>query len=142
MEEFVKTIKAKADGMSPDKRKELSLALRKAADEIDQIDDAAWTAAYIDSLPDSAFLYIESGGQEDEEGKTSPRSLRHFPIYDDKGELDLPHLRNAIARIPQSNIPTEMKDSLQQRAQMMLENAQKSATSKSFSGWPADLARR
>jgi len=59
---------------------------------------AEWTAAYINSLPDSAFAYVESGGHKDEEGKTVPRALRHYPHHNADGSLDLPHLRNALAR--------------------------------------------
>jgi hypothetical protein len=47
-------------------------------------------------LPDSDFAYIEPGGEKDEDGKTKPRSLRHFPIQ------DAAHTRNALARAPQS----------------------------------------
>lgn len=47
-------------------------------------------------LPDSAFAYIEDGGKKDDEGKTTPRSLRHFPIHDEA------HARNALSRAPQS----------------------------------------
>lgn len=54
------------------------------------------TAASINDLPDSAFAYIEPGGHKDDEGKTVPRSLRHFPIH------DAAHVRNALARAPQS----------------------------------------
>jgi hypothetical protein len=50
----------------------------------------------INDLPDSAFAYIESGGKKDGEGKTTPRSLRHFPIH------DAAHVRNALSRAPQS----------------------------------------
>src|SRR3990167_5703776 len=42
-------------------------------------DFAVWTAAFMNALPDSSFLYIESGGEKDESGKTKPRGLRHFP---------------------------------------------------------------
>lgn len=84
---------------------------------------AVWSAAYVNDLPDSAFLYIESGGEKDSEGKTTPRSLRHFPVKGDDGKVDLPHVRNAIARIPQSNAPgltAAKKESLQERARNML----------------------
>jgi HK97 family phage prohead protease len=47
-------------------------------------------------LPDSAFAYIESGGQKDQTGRTTPRSKRHFPIHDEA------HVRNALARASQS----------------------------------------
>src|ERR1700728_4289709 len=43
-------------------------------------------------LPDSAFAYIESGGKKDASGKTTPRSLRHYPVH------DASHARNALAR--------------------------------------------
>lgn len=57
---------------------------------------AEMTSAAINDLPDSAFAYIEPGGSKDEQGKTVPRSLRHFPIH------DAAHVRNALARAPQS----------------------------------------
>jgi HK97 family phage prohead protease len=47
-------------------------------------------------LPDSAFAYIEPGGTKDNAGKTTPRSLRHFPVH------DAAHVRNALARASQS----------------------------------------
>ncbi len=62
---------------------------------------AEWDTAYINNLPDSSFLYIEPGGEKDDEGKTTPRSLRHLPIKDASGEIDLPHLRNALSRLGQ-----------------------------------------
>jgi len=88
-----------------------------------------WSAAYINDLPDSSFLYIEPGKDKDEDGRTTPRSARHFPYRDADGALDLPHLRNAIGRIPQSNAPgldDADKERLQNRARRMLEDAQKS----------------
>ena len=87
---------------------------------------AEWSRAFVNDLPDSAFLYIEPGGRKDEDGKTVPRSLRHFPVRDDQGELDLPHLRNAIARIPQARIPGLTADDLrelQERARQLLAEA-------------------
>ncbi|MGH2373006.1 MAG: HK97 family phage prohead protease [bacterium] len=57
---------------------------------------AELTASSINDLPDSAFAYIEPGGKKDAEGKTVPRSKRHFPIH------DAAHVRNALARAPQS----------------------------------------
>lgn len=57
---------------------------------------ATMAAAEINDLPDDAFAYIEPGGGKDDDGKTIPRSLRHFPIH------DAAHVRNALARAPQS----------------------------------------
>jgi HK97 family phage prohead protease len=57
---------------------------------------AQLTAQSINDLPDSDFAYIEPGGSKDSSGKTVPRSLRHFPVH------DAAHVRNALARAPQS----------------------------------------
>ena len=58
---------------------------------------AEWTTAYINTLPDSAFAYVETCY-----GKTSDdRGLRHLPYKDANGNVDLPHLRNALARVNQ-----------------------------------------
>lgn len=80
-----------------------------------------WTASYVNDLPDGAFLLVEDGGTKDDEGKTTPRSLRHFPYKDAGGVVDLPHLRNALARIPQSDLPQDVKDRLTARAQAILD---------------------
>ena len=64
---------------------------------------AEWTAAYISDLPDSAFACIDAGGEKDDEGKTVPRSLRHYPHHDAQGDVDLPHLRAARKRVAQSD---------------------------------------
>jgi hypothetical protein len=85
---------------------------------------AVWSTAFVNDLPDSSFLLVESGGEKDEEGKTKPRSLRHFPYKDADGTVDLPHLRNAIARIPQAKIEgfDEAKmEALQNKARALLE---------------------
>lgn len=57
---------------------------------------AEMSSAEINDLPDSEFGYIEPGGHKDDEGKTVPRSLRHFPLS------DAAHVRNALARASQS----------------------------------------
>ena len=52
-----------------------------------------WTRAYVNSLPDSAFASIE----------TSPdgKKQRHLPHHSRGGRVDLPHVRNALSRLPQ-----------------------------------------
>lgn len=57
---------------------------------------AEMSAASQNDLPDSAFAYIEPGGTKDSSGKTTPRSLRHFPVHDKA------HVQNALSRAPQS----------------------------------------
>lgn len=96
-----------------------------------------WTRAYINSLPDEAFAYIAPGGKKDEEGKTVPRSLRYFPHHnekvkdpDDNDTVDIPHLRNALARVPQSNLDDKAKqealDHLRKHAEALLPTYQMS----------------
>jgi HK97 family phage prohead protease len=63
---------------------------------------AVWSTAFVNNLPDSSFAYIEGGGSKDSDGKTTPRSLRHFPIKDSAGNCDAAHVRNALSRAPQS----------------------------------------
>jgi cation transport regulator ChaB len=56
-----------------------------------------WTRAYINSLPDSAFAVIEPCY-----GKTTDnKNARHLPFKNANGEIDKPHLRNALARVEQ-----------------------------------------
>lgn len=77
---------------------------------------AVWDAKYINDLPDAAFAVVESGGKKDDDGKTVPRSLRHLPHHTanvkkstENTTVDLPHLRNALARAPQMKISNELK---------------------------------
>jgi HK97 family phage prohead protease len=75
----------------------LKAAASKSKSRSDSMSERAeMTSASINDLPDSAFAYIEPGGKKDSSGKTVPRSLRHFPIH------DAAHVRNALARAPQS----------------------------------------
>lgn len=67
---------------------------------------AVWTTEYINNLPDSAFLYIEPGGEKDAEGKTTPRGLRHLPYKDAAGKVDLRHVQNALSRLGQPGTGT------------------------------------
>ena len=84
---------------------------------------AEWSTAYMNDLPDSSFLYIEPGGTKDSDGKTTPRSLRHFPVKDANGNVDLDHVRNALARIPDSNVPDAAKAEATAKATAMLKSA-------------------
>jgi phage I-like protein len=107
---------------------QLVLAIAESEDEEvvkarEAILAAVWTTAFINNLPDSSFLYIEPGGEKDSDGKTTPRSLRHFPVKDANGSPDLAHVRNALARIPQSNVPAEAKAKATAAAQRLLKEA-------------------
>ncbi len=115
----------------------LAVASRELEEEwyMKETESAKWTRAYINDLPDSAFLYIEPGGEKDEDGKTVPRTLRHLPVRDADGNIDLPHLRNAIARLEQENTGTKdgetwltesLREKLLKKARNMLESAKSS----------------
>jgi len=71
------------------------------------------SAKDINDLPDSAFAYIEPGGTKDADGKTVPRSLRHFPIH------DAAHVRNALARASQSPFGTKALTKIHKAAKKM-----------------------
>jgi hypothetical protein len=64
-----------------------------------QLNEAVWSTKFVNDLPDSSFAAIMPGGEKDEGGKTTPRGLRKLPYKDATGKVDLPHLRNALARI-------------------------------------------
>jgi len=76
---------------------------------------AVWSTAMMNDLPDSAFLHVETGGTKTD-GKTTPRSLRHFPYKNAAGAVDVPHLKNALSRIPQSALPQATKDMVLRKA--------------------------
>jgi len=71
--------------------------------------EAEWTTEFINDLPDSSFAVIAPGGQKDDQGKTVPRTLRHLPYKDAQGNVDIPHLRNALARMNQIE-PASLRD--------------------------------
>ena len=72
----------------------------------DEMTAKKFTGKEINNLPDSDFAYISPGGKKDSEGKTIPRSLRHLPIP------DAAHVRNALARLNQTDIPPAAKATL------------------------------
>lgn len=75
-----------------------------------ELTEAVWTTKYVNDLPDSCFALILPGGKKDDEGKTVPRSLRKLPYKDASGKVDVPHLRNALARLPQmKDVPVKLK---------------------------------
>jgi hypothetical protein len=110
--EFVRSLIAKESGPAPaDTQETVTMTgspaaiaklihgapVRQEGDgEPDDVAKADMSTASINDLPDSAFAYIEPGGKKDEHGRTTPRSLRHFPIH------DAAHVRNALSRAPQS----------------------------------------
>lgn len=84
----------------------------------EEFERAKWTSKYINSLPNSSFAVIETGYKEGD----SSKSARHLPFKDASGKVDLPHLRNALARCNQiKNVLGNDTDSeLRARAQRTL----------------------
>lgn len=84
----------------------------------DDEERAKWTTKYINSLPNSSFAVIETGYKNDE----SSKSARHLPFKDAGGTVDLPHLRNALARANQikSVLGNDTDGELRARAQRKL----------------------
>src|SRR5487761_604681 len=64
---------------------------------------AQMATADINDLPDDQFAWIAPGGVKDASGKTVPRSNRHLPVHDKA------HAANALARLPQTDIPAAAK---------------------------------
>lgn len=105
---------------------ELSAVKRPANRKRKLMQKKEWSTAYVNDLPDSAFLYIAPGGEKDSEGKTSPRSLRYFPVRDADGKIDSAHVRNALSRIPQAKVPSGVKEAAAAKARRLLEQINKS----------------
>jgi hypothetical protein len=52
-----------------------------------------WRRAYVDALPDNAFAVVHV--------RPDGTRSRHLPHHDAYGQVDLPHLRSALARLSQ-----------------------------------------
>lgn len=87
--------------------------------EVSDVGKGVWSTAMQNNLPDSAFLYVKDGGKKDADGKTTPRSLRMFPVKGADGKVDMPHLNNALARIPQSTLSSTLKASLASKGEKL-----------------------
>lgn len=72
-------------------------------------------------LPDSSFLYVEPG-EKDTEGKTTPRSKRHFPVKDASGAVDKAHVVAALRLIPKSDLSETIKNAALKKAQALHDN--------------------
>jgi HK97 family phage prohead protease len=96
---------------------------------------AEWDTSYVNDLPDSAFLTILPGGHKDADGKTAPRSLRYFPVRNAAGDVDLPHVRNALARIPQaSSLTPAQREAAMSKAKALAKATTVSGNQGEYSG--------
>ena len=84
--------------------------------ETNSVQGAVWTTAYVDSLPNSSFAWVS------DDGKT-----RKLPYKNADGKVDLPHTRNALARLDNTQgIPAGEKDKIRTKLQNALKNAKAS----------------
>ncbi len=114
-----KTMKEAWDALTPAERADVQAKFEANF----SMEKAEWSTAYINDLNDSAFLYIAPGGTRDEEGKTKPRALRHFPYRDKSGTVDEAHLRNAIAQAPKASLARDVIDRVQDKGRKLLTTA-------------------
>ena len=100
-----------------------------AEDFLDKTDAAVWTTKFVNDLPNSSFAVVEKGGKKDDDGKTVPRNYRHLPYKDANGKIDLPHLRNALARMNQIKAwsPEDSTERIREVARKVLVAAAKKA---------------
>jgi len=81
----------------------------KLKEQMQVLKEAEWDTEYVNDLSDECFAYIAPGGEKDEQGKTVPRTLRNLPYKNAQGNLDADHVRNALARLNQTDISAECK---------------------------------
>jgi len=81
----------------------------KLKEQMQVLKEAEWDTEYVNDLSDDCFAYIAPGGEKDEQGKTVPRTLRNLPYKNAQGNLDADHVRNALARLDQTDISAEGK---------------------------------
>lgn len=89
-----------------------------------------WTTAQQNKFPDGSFAHICKGGSLDSEKKTTPRSLRKLVYKNAEGKIDLPHVRNALARVNQVKcgdkvISKELQDKIRAKLQKALAQGKK-----------------
>ena len=78
-----------------------------------EISAVRWTRESINNLPNSVFAIIEPDYLS---GKTDNKNARHLPYKGADGKVDLPHLRNALARMNQIDPITDSISAKELRA--------------------------
>src|SRR5690348_8319482 len=69
---------------------------------------ATWTQKYIDALPSSSFAYVDG-------------DVRKLPYKDQDGNVDLPHVRDALSRLDQTqDIPESEKAAIKAKLEKIL----------------------
>lgn len=87
-----------------------------------------WSEDYINSLPDSHFLYVESGGEKDSEGRTSPRNLRHFAFRSESGLVTKERLEGVLQEAGKTKLPAPILRSVEKTVTALLERIEAGAS--------------
>lgn len=80
---------------------------------------AKWDTKYINDLPNSSFAVVE---KDYKDGEINDKKARHLPYKDADGNIDLPHLRNALSRMGQIEAvgSSETSEELRAKARKVL----------------------
>lgn len=94
-------------------------------------DRVKWTTAFINTLPNSSFAVVERAYQSK---KCNDKNARHLPFKDKDGRVDIPHYKNALARLNQikSVCEEESTSTLRSRAKVSLNRYQNVLKGKKF----------
>jgi hypothetical protein len=82
-----------------------------------------WSEDYVNSLPDGSFLWVQEGGEKDDDWRTIPRALRHWPVRDDDWQIDMERLRAALPEVidaPEQILPLTQKPAVLLNAARMM----------------------
>jgi hypothetical protein len=77
---------------------------------VDDAIRAVWSQADQDKLPNSSFAYVEPNAGDD-------KSKRHLPYKDADGKPDAAHVKAALSRLDQTDIPASAKASAKKKLQ-------------------------
>lgn len=81
-----------------------------------------WCKSYISKLPDTSFIYMEYfDNEEEDDSHTKVAKTRYFPYKDKDGNVDVPHLEDAIKNnISKSELSEAIKKEVQKKAESLL----------------------
>lgn len=103
-----------------------------------------WDRKYINDLPNAAFAVVEKGYSEgkDKNARHLPHHNKNVKSATENSSLDLPHLRNALARVNQvkSVLGTEGDSALRKKAATHLEKHRSALKASVASFNPVELA--
>ncbi len=119
-------VRQPAKNITPTDEKE---AETETSDQQPDVEKATWSTAAVNEAKDLVFAAVEPTGEKDDAGRTLPKNARHEPHHDlgatshSDSSVDLPHLRNALARVNQLKPVTDQIGTaeLQKKAQSHLD---------------------